>query len=117
MKIAVASKEHMVSEHFGHCPNFNFFEIVDGNVLKEQFVPSPGHDCQALPQFLKDNGMDVVISGGMGKGAMNNLTTNGLTAVTGARGLAKDAAIAFERGKLVSSGELCSRDHGHNHHE
>ena len=27
MKIAVASENEMVTEHFGHCLNFNVFEI------------------------------------------------------------------------------------------
>ncbi len=116
MKIAVASSNEMVSEHFGHCKNFNFFEIVDGKVISEESVDNPGHDCKALPQFLKDNNMEALISGGIGRGAMNNLIGHSIEVVSGASGLAKEAALEFEKGNLKSSGKICSHDHDHDHH-
>ncbi len=115
MKIAVASNKDMVSEHFGHCANFNFFEIEDGNLLNEMEVASPGHDCKGLPMFLKQNNIDVLISGGIGKGAMNNCMAVGIEVVSGASGLARDAAISYEKGELKSTGQLCSHDHDHEH--
>ncbi len=111
MKIAVASKEEMVSEHFGHCENFNFFEIVGGEVKSQEMVKSPGHDCHALPSFLKENGIEVLISGGIGKGAMDNCLNQGLEVVTGARGKALDVAVEYEKGNLTSTNELCAHKH------
>ncbi len=115
MKIAVASKQEMVSEHFGHCPNFNFFEIVDGEILSEKLLDNPGTHCQGLPSFLKENGIEVLIAGGIGKGAMTNCSNRGIKVISGARGLAKEAALAYEKGDLESTGETCSRDHDHDH--
>ncbi len=115
MKIGVASSKDMVSEHFGHCANFNFFEIVDGKVISEELVNSPGHDCKGLPMFLKENNVEVLIAGGIGRGAMNGCITQGIEVVSGASGLAKNAAIAFANGNLKSTGALCSHDHGHHH--
>ncbi len=117
MKIAVASKQENVSQHFGHCESFNFFEIKNGEMLKAEFVDNPGHDCKAIPQFLKENGIDIVIAGGIGKGAVNNLQRVGIEVISGASGLAKDAAIKYAKGELKSTGELCSHhDHEHGHH-
>ncbi len=118
MKIAVASKENEVSQHFGHCEHFNFYEIVDGEVITEKFVENPGHDCKGLPQFLKDNDIEFLISGGIGKGAVQNCEVRGIKVVSGATGRAKEVALQLERGELESTGELCSHHddhHGHHH--
>ncbi len=116
MKIAVASKGALVSEHFGHCENFNFFEIVDGELKSEKMVESPGHDCQGLPKFLKENGIEILISGGMGRGAVLGCENLGIEVVVGATGDAKESAIKFEKGELHSTGALCSHNHEHGHH-
>ncbi len=116
MKIAVASQRDQVSEHFGHCENFNFFEIKDGEVLVEKVVASPGHDCQGLPKFLKENEMEILIAGGIGRGAMEGCKRLGIEVISGAFGSARDAAIAYEAGQLESTGALCSHDHGDGHH-
>ncbi len=115
MKIAVASNKDMVSEHFGHCPNFNFFEVLDGKVVSEELLDNPGTHCEGLPSFLKGNDIEILIAGGIGKGAMANCQAAGITVISGAKGLAKDAALAYEQGNLESTGETCSRDHDHEH--
>ncbi len=111
MRIAVASNDKMVSNHFGHCENFNFFEIVDGKILESKFVENPGHDCKGLPSFLKQNNIDVLISGSIGKGAMNNCINEGLEVISGASGLAEVAAVEYEKGNLKSTGKLCDHKH------
>ena len=34
MKIAVASEKNIVTEHFGHCENFNIFDIEDNKIAR-----------------------------------------------------------------------------------
>ena len=41
MKIAVASENDMVTEHFGHCTNFNIFEAEGNKILKSESIPNP----------------------------------------------------------------------------
>ncbi len=115
MKIAVASSKEMVSEHFGHCEDLNFFEIMDGKVVDEKMLANPNHDCKSLPQFLKDNGMEVLITGGIGKGAMDRCLAQGIEVISGAKGEAKNAAIEFSNGNLKSTGEMCQGGHNHEH--
>lgn len=69
MKIVVASMGNEVAGHFGHCENFIFFDTEDGKIVSENSVPNPGHRPGFLPNFLADNGAEVIISGGMGGGA------------------------------------------------
>ncbi|QSX09357.1 dinitrogenase iron-molybdenum cofactor [Alkalibacter rhizosphaerae] len=107
MKIAVASENKIVSQHFGHCETFEVFDVVDGLVVSGESVKNPGHKPGFLPNFLHDLGIDVIIAGGMGGGAIDIFNQHGITVVTGAVGDAKKAADAYANGSLVSSGVVC----------
>ena len=69
IKIAVASENQKVTEHFGHCINFNIFESENKQIVKSESIPNPGHKPGFLPNFLNEKGVNVIISGGMGGGA------------------------------------------------
>ena len=71
MKIAVASEQQNVATHFGHCENFNIFDVENGKIVKSEIVANPGHKPGFLPVFLNEIGVKVVISGGMGAGAID----------------------------------------------
>ena len=71
MKIAVASTGAMTTEHFGHCENFNIFDAENGVITGRESIPNPGHKPGFLPNYLGDLGVNVVISGGMGQGAID----------------------------------------------
>jgi predicted Fe-Mo cluster-binding NifX family protein len=43
MVIAVASEKEKVTEHFGHCENFNIYETDGDKILKSRSVKNPGH--------------------------------------------------------------------------
>ena len=70
MKIAVAAMGNTVSGHFGHCENFNIYDAEDGKITAEEVVANPGHRPGFLPNFLADRGVQVIIAGGMGGGAI-----------------------------------------------
>ncbi len=112
MKIAVASENKIVTEHFGHCINFNIFETENSEIVKVESIPNPGHKPGFLPNFLNDMGVNVVISGGMGAGAIEIFNEKGIEVIVGARGQAEEAAIAYLQGNLKSTGSVC---HDHNH--
>ncbi len=112
LKIAVASEGEKVTEHFGHCENFNIYESRDGKILASQSVPNPGHRPGFLPNFLNELGVKVIISGGMGGGAVDIFREKGIEVVVGASGPAKEAAQAWLDGRLVSTGSVC-QDHVH----
>ena len=113
IKIAVASENEMVTQHFGHCANFNIFEIRDNQIIKGESVPNPGHRRGFLPVFLNDMGVSVIISGGMGSGAIDIFNSKGIEVIVGARGDARAAAEAYLQGLLESTGSVC---HEHKYH-
>jgi predicted Fe-Mo cluster-binding NifX family protein len=112
MKIAVASEGKTVTEHFGHCQNFNIFEAKGNKIIKSDSIPNPGHRPGFLPVFLHEQGVNVIISGGMGGGAVSIFNEKGIEVVVGACGGALDAAERYLKGELVSTGSIC-HDHSH----
>ena len=114
MKIAVASEGNVVTGHFGHCDSFILFNAENGVIVGQQTVPNPGHRPGFLPNFLADQGVNVIISGGMGGGAVEIFNERNVEVVVGASGEAKDAVERYLKGELVTTGSVC---HEHQHHD
>ena len=114
MIIAVASEGKMVTEHFGHCQNFNLFHVENGQIVDRESIPNPGHKPGFLPNFLNDKGVKVIISGGMGGGAVDIFNEKEIEVITGAEGAAEDLVNRYMKGELESTGSVC---HQHEHHD
>jgi predicted Fe-Mo cluster-binding NifX family protein len=114
MKIAVASDGNQVTEHFGHSQSFWIYHVEEGKVVKSENIPNPGHRPGFLPNFLSDQGINTVISGGMGGGAVEIFKEKGIEVVIGARGNADDAVRSYLQGNLQTSGSIC-HEHQHSH--
>ncbi|MFR1833554.1 MAG: NifB/NifX family molybdenum-iron cluster-binding protein [Lachnospiraceae bacterium] len=114
MKIAVSCSKSQIWPHFGHCENFMIYEVKDGAVKSEQSVPNPGHRPGFLPNFLADMGVEVMIAGGMGGGAVDIFNERGVEVVLGAQGDARTAVESYLRGELKSTGSIC-HEHEHAH--
>ena len=108
----MASDNGMVTEHFGHCEGFMIFDVEENKIVKEEMVPNPGHRPGFLPVFLHEKEVEVIISGGMGGGAVDLFNEKGIKVIVGARGAAKDAVEKYIAGDLQYSGSIC---HEHNH--
>lgn len=112
MKIAVATERGMVCPHFGHCEGFTVYETEGKDVKSSSFVESPGHRPGFLPVFLHEQGVNVIIAGGMGAGAIEIFDEKGIEVVTGASGSTKDVVNQYVQGELKSSGSICN-EHQH----
>lgn len=111
-RIAAAAEGKNVTEHFGHCVNFVLFDAEDGKIVKEEVLPNPGHKPGFLPNFLADRGVTVILSGGMGQGAVDIFNERGVEVVLGVSGDARGAAESYLAGELQSTGSVC-REHQH----
>lgn len=112
MKIAVATDNNKVTQHFGHCADYNLYLVENDKIIEEKVVPNPGHEPGFLPRFLGDLGVTVIISGGMGGKAVEIFNAQGIEVVIGANGASKNAAQDFLDGKLKSTGTPCAdEDH------
>ena len=112
MKIAVASMGNVVAGHFGHCENFNIFDIEINAIVIHESIANPGHKPGFLPNFLGDLGVNVIIAGGMGEGAVNIFNARNIEVIMCATGVAQEAVERYLRGELKSTGSIC---HEHQH--
>lgn len=115
MKIAVACEGKVVSAHFGHCEGFMIYNVEDGKVTVNEFKPNPGHRPGFLPVYLKEQGADVIIAGGMGETAQMLFNENGIEVVVGAQGSCDEVVNKYLDGELKSTGSVC-HEHQHEGH-
>lgn len=92
--------------------DFLIFDTADGAVTGEERVPNPGHRPGFLPNFLADRGVEAIIAGGMGGGAVEIFNERNVEVIVGAQGDARAAVEAYLRGELESTGSIC---HEHQH--
>ena len=114
MRIAIASEGKNVTEHFGHCVTFLIYDVENGKIIKEESLPNPGHKPGFLPNYLADRGVNVIISGGMGGGAVDIFNERNVEVIVGASGDAKAAVEKYLKGELKTTGSIC---HEHQHHD
>ncbi len=114
MKIAVTYENGQVFQHFGHTEEFKVYEVEDGKVVSSEIIGSNGTGHGALANLLSEEGIDVLICGGIGGGAQQALTDNGIELCAGAEGDTDAAVEAYLKGDLINSGANC--DH-HSHEE
>ena len=110
-KVAVPTRDGQIDEHFGHCEAFAIFTLgEDKKILDESlFSPPPGCGCKSgVIVNLLQMGVDTVIGGNMGQGAVQNMRMQGLTVVRGASGAARAAVEAWLAGSLRDSEVLCA---------
>jgi predicted Fe-Mo cluster-binding NifX family protein len=97
--------------HFGHCQSFAVVEVNDGRPGAVQFLNPPAHQPGTYPRFLADQGVDVVIAGGMGVMAQNLFRENKIEVHMGVG--VEDPRLLVEqflRNELPTGDNLC--DHG-----
>ena len=73
MKIAVTYANGQVFQHFGHSEQFKLYEVEHGKVVSEQVVDVQGEGHGALAGFLKAQGGNALICGGIGGGGRTAL--------------------------------------------
>ena len=113
MKIAVTYENGMVFGHFGHTAEFKIYDVVDGKVVSSEVVDTNGSGHGALAGFLMQRGVDTLICGGIGGGAINALSNAGIKVYGGVSGDADTALNEFIMGKLEYNPDV----HCDHHHE
>jgi predicted Fe-Mo cluster-binding NifX family protein len=102
----------MVSGHFGHCEHFVMYDVQDNKVTNKESLPNPGHKPGFLPNFLHEKGANVIISGGMGGGAVDIFNGHNIEVIVGAVGETDTLIDQYIKGELKSTGSVC---HQHDH--
>ena len=115
MKIAVTYENGLIFQHFGHTEQFKIYDVENGEVKNSIVVSTNGSGNGALAGFLKTNGVDTLICGGIGGGAKNALAEAGITLYGGCMGSADEAVKALIENKLNYNANVECNHHGHDH--
>ena len=110
MRVAVPVTDDKVAAHFGHCSHFALFDIDEATkaIVKRELIPSPGHQPGLLPAWLAEEGVSVVIAGGMGSRAQAIFNENRIEVVVGV--LSDDpqeAVLDYLKGELATGDNIC----------
>jgi len=110
--------ESEISMHFGRSPYYAFVDVEGDEIKSFEVVPVPfaEHGPGDLPNFVKENGGDVVISYGMGGRAVDFFNQLNIEVVTGASGNVKDAVESFIKGDINIDRDWKSKEE-FGHHE
>ena len=117
MRIAVPLSGGVFSHHFGQSTAFWVCDVQPNSTAvgegKEIAIPECG-GCGAIPGVLAEAGVNLVIAGGMGAGAVQNLSRFGIEVITGiAGGTPKQIVQEYVAGQLASTGQLCKQHEEH----
>lgn len=128
MRIAITAEEQngldsQVAQHFGHSPFFAFVELEGEEVKSIEIIANPfisGHAHGQVPTFINEQKVDVMLSGGMGRGAINFFDQFGIQTATGAAGSIQETLDRYFKGELVGAApchdsEEHHHEHGHGH--
>jgi predicted Fe-Mo cluster-binding NifX family protein len=123
MKIAIPAYENQtLCPHFGHAPNFAIIEVNDETKQVnsiELLVPEMGGH-EAVPPWLKSLGVSVLVAGGIGQRAIDNLQAHQITVLYGAQEKpVKEITEEFLNNKLTMEPRPCNHIHHDNceHHD
>ena len=113
MKIAIPTRDGRVDDHFGHCKEYTVYTVENKQITGTETVPSPeGCGCKSNIAFvLRQMGVNVMLAGNMGDGALNVLNAQNIMVIRGCSGNIDDVANAYLNGTLADSGIGCQ------HHE
>ena len=112
MKIAATYDNGNIFQHFGKTEFFKVYEVEDNKVVSSEVIGSNGTGHGALAGLLAEQGISVLICGGIGGGAQSALAEAGIELCSGDA----DAAVeAYLKGELVSTGVNCDHHHEEGH--
>jgi predicted Fe-Mo cluster-binding NifX family protein len=96
--------------HFGHCEKFALVEVNESSkqIIKTEYVTPPAHEPGVLPKWLHEQGVNVIIAGGMGQRAQELFKQNKIDVVVGAAGGSpEELTNAYMNQTLETGSNVC----------
>ncbi|MCK5686742.1 NifB/NifX family molybdenum-iron cluster-binding protein [bacterium] len=110
MKIAIATENKEISQHFGKCELFTIVEFDDLGCTIVQLNNESESKSTKIPEKLAEIGTDIVISGGIGSYAKRILKEHNIEVLTGIQGTVKEVIDNLRNGVIKSGKSLCSKE-------
>jgi len=110
--IAIPVEKERLCEHFGHCKQFAVYNIEENKIIEEKLLNAPVHTPGAFPKFLSENGVEIVIAGGMGHKAQDLFKSQEIELITGADNTDPKILVnSYLNGTLKSKNVVCNHHH------
>ncbi len=124
MRIAISSDNNsgldsIVSPHFGRCPYFTLVDVQGEEVKAVNAVDNPyygNHRPGQVPAFINSHGVNVMLTGGMGRRAIMYFEQFDIQPATGAAGTVRQALERYLGGGLQEAAP-CRESVAHAHHQ
>ncbi len=108
LKIAIPTLNGELTAHFGHCEKFAVVHVEDNKIINEEWLTPPIHQPGVYPRFLADQGVKVIIAGGMGQQAQNLFAQNNIDVYMGVQNGSPKQLVENYLGNQLKTGEnLC----------
>ncbi|MCK4727478.1 MAG: NifB/NifX family molybdenum-iron cluster-binding protein [Desulfobacterales bacterium] len=108
MKIAIPVAEGRLTAHFGHAAEFAIVHVENQEIREKELLTPPAHEPGALPRWLHELGVSVIIAGGMGQRALSLFGENGIRVVTGSPNLTPEELVhQYLTNTLVAGENIC----------
>jgi predicted Fe-Mo cluster-binding NifX family protein len=111
MKIAIPTAQGALCMHFGHCELFAILTVDEAakSITATQEVAPPPHEPGVLPRWLHEQGVELIIAGGMGMRAQQLFGQFGIRVIVGAPAdRPEKVAGQWLAGELVTGDNCCS---------
>jgi predicted Fe-Mo cluster-binding NifX family protein len=115
--IAIPTIEGRLHGHFGGCKEFTFVQAdpEQRKIVSIRPVTPPPHAPGLFPSWLREQGANVIIAGGIGRRALDLFAQQGIEVRAGlADAPVEQLATAYLNGQLTAVPEGCA-NHGHHH--
>lgn len=114
MKIAVTYDNGMIFQHFGKTQFMKVYDIDENGEIQRVHIESMGkHSHHGIAGYIKEIGVDTLICGGLGQGAVDSLEAAGIKIYAGNKGNADTAVIKFLKGEIKENSKANCTHHHH----
>lgn len=110
MRIAIPTTGGVLSAHFGHCETFALIDVDPAakKIVGRTDLEPPPHEPGLLPSWLKKQGANLIIAGGMGRRAQDFFAADGIAVLVGAPVAAPERLAAdYLNGTLKTGENIC----------
>ncbi|MCU0782891.1 MAG: NifB/NifX family molybdenum-iron cluster-binding protein [Verrucomicrobia bacterium] len=115
--IAIPSAEGRLHGHFGGCREFTLVQAdpEQRKIISIRPVTPPPHAPGLFPRWLREQGANVIIVGGIGQRAIALFAQQGIQVRAGVPNAPVEQLVtAYLNGELTATPEGCA-NHGHHH--
>ena len=108
--IAIPVVADRLCMHFGHCEEFAILDVdtASKEILNSRRFAPPAHEPGVLPRWLQQEGVNLVISGGMGGRARQIFAEQGIEVIVGAPAEPPETVVRnYLDGSLQSGENIC----------